>query len=57
MLSGKKDIIKKRILQNDFSQVSELKLHNYRWMPSLKIHLNAMREEIDFMPQIMVDYL
>jgi hypothetical protein len=32
-------------------------MHDYRWMPSLKIHLNAMRDEIDFMPEIMVDFL
>ena len=44
-------------MQNDFQQVSELKMHDYRWMPSLKIHLNAMRDEIDFMPEIMVDFL
>ena len=31
-------------------------MHDYQWLSSLQINLNRLKEEITYMPEIMVDY-
>ena len=56
MMEGKNDIIKNQIMQLDQESQKSLLMHDFRWMPSLEVKLNIRRDEIDFWPDIMVDF-
>mgnify|MGYP007025803490 CR=1 FL=1 len=55
-MAGKNDIVKNQIMPNSQDITPEIIMEDYRWLLSLQIKLNTKKEEMDYFPEIMVDY-